>query len=56
MGGKSVVVRFDGEMLSSNSGFLALAEVENRLRVAERLARCIDHPRCPDQTAHSLAG
>ncbi|MBB4189282.1 hypothetical protein GGE07_005964 [Sinorhizobium terangae] len=28
--GKSVVDRFDGGMLSSNSGVLALAEVENR--------------------------
>lgn len=42
-------------MLSSNSGVLALAEVEKRLRVAERLARCIDDPRCPDQVVHSLA-
>ncbi|ESZ08569.1 hypothetical protein X735_30155 [Mesorhizobium sp. L2C085B000] len=55
VGGKSVVARFDGGMLSSNSGVLALAEVEKRLRVAERLARCIDDPRCPDQVVHSLA-
>jgi hypothetical protein len=34
---------------------LALAEVEKRLRVADRLARCIDDPRCPDQIVHSLA-
>ncbi|WP_353038456.1 transposase, partial [Mesorhizobium sp. M1216] len=53
--GKSVVARVDGGMLSSNSGVLALAEVEKRLRVADRLARCIDDPRCPGQTAHSLA-
>ena len=49
------MARFDGGMLSSNSGVLALAEVEKRLRVAERLARCIDDPRCPDQVVHSLA-
>jgi hypothetical protein len=55
VGGKCVVARFDGGMLSSNSGVLALAEVEKRLRVAERLARCIDDPRCPDQVVHSLA-
>ncbi|MES0021151.1 transposase, partial [Mesorhizobium sp. M0036] len=55
VGGKSVVARFDGGMLSSNSGVLALAEVEKRLRMAERLARCIDDPRCPDQVVHSLA-
>ena len=52
---KSVVARFDGGMLSSNGGVLALAEVEKRLRVGERLARCIDDPRCPDQVVHSLA-
>jgi hypothetical protein len=55
VGGKSVVARFDGGLLSSNSGVLALAEVEKRLRVADRLARCIDDPRCPDQVVHSLA-
>ncbi|WP_281033157.1 transposase [Mesorhizobium sp. M6A.T.Ce.TU.002.03.1.1] len=54
-GGKSVVARFDGGRLSSNSGVLPLAEVEKRLRVAERLARCLDDPRCPNQIAHSLA-
>ncbi len=48
VGGKSVVARFDGGMLSSNSGVLALAEVD-------RVARCIDDPRCPDQVIHSLA-
>ena len=31
------------------------AEVEKRLGVAERLARCIDDPRCPDQVIHSVA-
>lgn len=30
---KSVIARFDGGMLSSNGGVLALAEVEKRLRV-----------------------
>ena len=53
--GKSVIARFDGGMLSSNGGVLALAEVERRLRVAERLARCIDDPRGSGQVVHSLA-
>jgi len=53
--GKAVVARFDGGMLSSDTGVIVLAEVEKRLRVAERLARCIDDPRCPDQVTHSLA-
>ncbi|CDX30536.1 transposase (fragment) [Mesorhizobium plurifarium] len=52
--GKSVIARFDGGMLSSNSGVLALAEVEKRLQVAEHLARCIDDPRCPDQVVRIL--
>ncbi|WP_369333066.1 hypothetical protein [Mesorhizobium carmichaelinearum] len=41
-------------MQSSNSGVLALAEVEKRLWVADRLARCIDDSRCPDQGIHSV--
>jgi hypothetical protein len=36
VGGKSVIARFDGGMLSCDGGVLALAEVEKRLRVAER--------------------
>ena len=47
VGGKSVVARFDGGVLSSNSGDLALAEVEKRLRVAERLG--------PDHTVITVA-
>src|SRR3954451_24131106 len=34
---------------------LALREVEQRLRVADRLAACIDDPRAPDQITHALA-
>jgi len=55
VGGKSVIARFDGGMLSCDSGVLALAEVEKWLRVAERLVRCINDPRRPDQVIHSLA-
>ena len=55
VGGKSVIACFDGGMLSSNGGVLALAEVERRLRVGERLARCIDDPRGADRVVHSLA-
>jgi hypothetical protein len=52
--GKSVVARFDGGMPSSNGGVLALAEVEKRLRLADRLARCIDDPRCAAHVVHVL--
>ena len=53
--GKAVIARFDGGTLSSDSGVIALAEVEKRLCVADRLARCINDPRSPDQIVHSLA-
>lgn len=42
--GKSIVARFDGGLLSSDGGTLALREVEQRLRVADRLAGCIEDP------------
>src|SRR6202162_1541822 len=54
--GKPVVVKFDGGLLSSDGGILALREVEQRLRVADRLAACMADPRAPDQVTHSLAG
>jgi len=53
--GKPVVVKFDGGLLSSDGGVLALREVEQRLRLADRLAACIVDPRDPDQVTHSLA-
>ena len=53
--GKSVVVKFDGGLLSSDGGVLALREVEHRLRVADRLAACMIDPRAADQITHSLA-
>jgi Transposase DDE domain group 1 len=53
--GKTVVVNFDGGLLSSDGGILVLREVEQRLRVADRLAACIEDPRSPEQITHSLA-
>ena len=53
--GKSVVAKFDGGQLSSDGGILVLREIEQRLRVADRLAACIEDPRSPDQITHSLA-
>ena len=53
--GKSVVVKFDGGLLSSDGGVLALREIEQRLRVADRLAACVVDPRAPEQITHSLA-
>ena len=50
--GKTVVAKFDGGLLSSDGGVLLLREVEQRLRVADRLAACMVDPRAhrPDHT------
>ena len=32
-----------------------LREIEQRLRIADRLAACVDDPRAPDQITHALA-
>ncbi len=53
--GKRVEVKFDGGLLSSDGGVLALREVDQRLRVADRLAACMVDRRAPDQITHSLA-
>ena len=38
---KTVHIAFDGGRLTSDAGVLVLAEVERRLGLAERLARCV---------------
>src|SRR5512133_1374889 len=53
--GKEIVARFDGGRLSSDGGLLVLREIERRLEVADRLAACIDDPRDPASTVHTLA-
>ena len=53
--GKKVVAKFDGGELSSDGGVVVLREVEQRLRVADRIAACMVDPRAPGQITHSLA-
>jgi hypothetical protein len=53
--GKTIVAKFDGGLLSSDGGVVILREVEQRLRIAERMAACIEDPRAPDQITHTLA-
>src|ERR1035438_7319186 len=53
--GKKVVVNFGGGLLSSDGGILVLRVVEQRLRVADRMAACFVDPRAPDQITHTLA-
>jgi Transposase DDE domain group 1 len=55
VGGKPVHVTFDGGRLTSDAGVLVLAEIECRLGLAERLARCIEDRRAPDRVRHGLA-
>src|SRR5213595_3361454 len=54
-GGKRIEVRFDGGLLSSDGGVLALREVEKRMGVADRLAACLIDPRNGAQITHSFA-
>ena len=53
--GKPVHVAFDGGRLTSDAGILLLAAIERRLKIAERLAACIEDPRDPDRVRHGLA-
>ena len=53
--GKPVHVAFDGGRLTLDAGVLVLAEIERRLGLAERLARCIKDPRAPERVRHDLA-
>lgn len=43
--GKPVHAAFDGGRLTSDAGVLVLAQIERRLGLAERLARCAEDPR-----------
>jgi hypothetical protein len=53
--GKPVHVAFDGGRLTSDAGILLLAAIEQRLKIAERLAACLEDPRDPDRVRHGLA-
>src|SRR3954454_11859148 len=52
--GKDVRVAFDGGRLTSDAGVLLLADIERRLGIAERLARCLADPRSPGRVHHTL--
>jgi hypothetical protein len=54
VGGKPVHLTFDGGRLTSDAGVLVLAEIERRLKIAERLARCLTDPRAPERVHHTL--
>jgi Transposase DDE domain group 1 len=54
--GKPVHVGFDGGRLTSDAGILLLSAMEQRLKIAERLAACLEDPRDPERVRHELAG
>jgi hypothetical protein len=53
--GRMVHANFDGGRLTSDAGVLVLAEIDRRLGIAERLARCIADPRAPERVHHTVA-
>ena len=53
--GKPVHFGFDGGRLTSDAGILLLAAVEQRLRIAERLAVCLEDRRERDRVRHEIA-
>jgi hypothetical protein len=52
---KKVTVAFDGGRLTSDGGVLLLAQLERRLGLADRLARCIEDPRDATAVHHGIA-
>jgi hypothetical protein len=53
--GKGVRITFDGGRLTPDAGVLVLADIERRLGIAERLARCLTDPRSSARVHHTLA-
>ncbi|WP_414638153.1 transposase [Azospirillum sp.] len=53
--GKPVLAAFDGGRLTADTGILLLAAIDRRLGICERLADCIEDPRMPERTQHTLA-
>jgi hypothetical protein len=52
--GKGVRIAFDGGRLTADAGVLLLADIERRLGLAARLARCIEDPRSPERVHHTV--
>ncbi len=53
-GGREVVAKFDGGTMSSDGGALLLGEVDRRLGLLGRLAKCFRDERNPLQVRHRL--
>ena len=52
--GRLIEARFDGGLMSSDGGLLALREVELRLGIAARLSACIHDRWAPGRILHGL--
>jgi hypothetical protein len=52
--GKPLRAAFDGGRVTSDAGVLVLAEIERRLGIADRLARCLADPRTSERVRHAL--
>ena len=53
--GKPVHIGFDGGRLSSDAGIVLLAALEQRLKIAERLAARLEDRRDPERVVHGRA-
>jgi len=51
---KSLQVDFTGGALSSDGGLVLLAQLDQRLRLTQRVAACIHDPRLPERIQHPL--
>lgn len=54
VGSRAVVARFDGGTISSDAGGLLLREVDRRLGLLKRLAKCFVDRRDPERIEHSV--
>jgi hypothetical protein len=52
--GRDIEARFDGGLMSSDGGLLALREIDRHLGLAKRMAGCIADPRMPERIQHGL--
>jgi hypothetical protein len=51
---KPIIASFDSEGVSANGGLLTLAEIDQRIGIAARLASCLTDPRAPRQVSHPI--
>ncbi len=52
--GRDIEARFDGGLMSSDGGLLALREIDRHLGLAKRMAGFIADPRMPERIQHGL--